>query len=82
MALVAAIMDAISPWFSAMDNDILHASGHPPADKIEERINFALSHVHLYLSESDDERYNTYAPANTFDISCDDGESSSSLSAY
>ena len=41
-----------------MDNSILNASGHYPANKIEERISFALSHAHLYLSELDDEQYN------------------------
>ena len=38
-----------------MDNAILHVYGHSPADKIEERITFALIHAGLYLSESDDE---------------------------
>ena len=38
MAEVTAIMDTISLWFSAMDNYLLHESGHSPADKIEERI--------------------------------------------
>ena len=51
MAMVTAIMDAISLLFSAMDNALLHAYGHPPADKIKERITIALSHAHLYLSE-------------------------------
>ena len=48
-------MDEISLLFSAMYNDLLHASGHYPADKTEERILFALSYAHLYLFESDDE---------------------------
>ena len=64
-----------------MGNDILHASGHSLADKIEERIIFALSHAHLYLAESDAERDDKSAAANTFDISCGDGGSSCSLSA-
>ena len=34
---------------------LLHASGHSPADKIEERINLALIHTCLYFVESDDE---------------------------
>ena len=38
-----------------MDNFLMHASGHFPEDKIEERINFALSHARLYIAESDDE---------------------------
>ena len=63
-----------------MDNAILHASGHYPSDKIEEWINFDLSHARLYLSESDDERYENSAAANTFNISCGGGGSSSSLS--
>ena len=55
MVSVTAIIDSISLLFSLMDNAPLHASGLYPADKIEERINFALSHARLYLSESDDE---------------------------
>ena len=55
MAPVTAIMDAISLLFSAMDNDLLQASGSYPADTIEERITFALCHAHLYLAESDDD---------------------------
>ena len=42
---------------------------------------FALIHARLYLAESEDERYDKYAAANTLDISCGDGESSPSLSA-
>ena len=53
-----------------MGNSLLHASGHYPADKIEERINFALIHARLYLSELDDEQDDKSAAANTFDISC------------
>ena len=45
-------MDSISLLFSAMDNDLLHAPGHSLADKIEDRINFALSYARLYLAES------------------------------
>ena len=44
-------MDEISLLFSAMYNDLLHASGHYPADKTEEQITFALSHTRLYLYE-------------------------------
>ena len=46
-----------------MDNALLHASGHPPADKIEERITFALRHAHLFLAESDDEQDDKSAAA-------------------
>ena len=56
-----------------MDNALLHASGQSPADKIEERITFSLSHARLYLSESDDEQENKSAAANTFGISYGDG---------
>ena len=45
MVAGTAIMDAISSWFSAMDNDLLNASGHYPADKKEERITFSLSQI-------------------------------------
>ena len=54
IAPVTSIIDAIYLRFSAVDNDLLHASGHCPADKIEERITFALIHARLYLYESDD----------------------------
>ena len=64
-----------------MDNALLHASRNSPADKIEERITFALSYAPLYLAESDDERDDNSAAANTFDISCGGGGSSYSLSA-
>ena len=63
-----------------MENDILHASGHYPEDKIEEWIAFDLSHARLYLAESDDERKEKYAAANTLGISCGGGGSISSLS--
>ena len=79
MAAVGAIMDEIYLWSSAKDNAIMHASGHYPADKIEERIIFALIHARLYLSESDDEWDDNSAAANTFDISCGGGGYSSSL---
>ena len=46
-----------------MDNALLHAPGHYPEDKIEERITFALRYAHLYLAGSDDERDNKYAAA-------------------
>ena len=64
-----------------MDNALLHASGNFLEDKIEDRINFTLSHDRLYSAESDDERDDRSSAANTFDISCGDGVSSSSLSA-
>ena len=64
-----------------MDNDLLHASGHYPEDKIEERINFALIHENLYLAESDDEQDDKSAAANTLYISCGGGGYSSSLSS-
>ena len=51
-----------------MDNNLLHSSGHSPEDKIEEQINFALSHARSYLFESYDERDSNYAAANTFNI--------------
>ena len=50
-----------------MDNDLLHAPVYSPAYKIEERINFALSHAYLYLAASDNERYDKSAAANKFD---------------
>ena len=55
MAPVTAIMDAISLRLSTMNNALLHASGHSPAYKTEERIHFSLIYARLYLSESDDE---------------------------
>ena len=70
MAPVTAKIDAISLWFSTMDNALLHESGHSLAYKIEERITFALSHACLYLSESDDKRDDKPDAANTFDIPC------------
>ena len=75
------IIGAISLWFGAMYNALLHASGHYPTDKIEERINFALSHERLYLAEPDDEWENKFDAANIFCISCGGGGSRSSLSA-
>ena len=75
MAPVTAIMDAIYLLFSAMDNNILHASCHYTADKTEDRINFSLSHERLYLFGSDDERYDKSATANKFDIYCGGGRS-------
>ena len=62
-----------------MDNAILHASGNSPADRIEERITFALSHACIYLFESDDERDDKPAAANTINISYGGGRSRSSL---
>ena len=56
-----------------MDNALLRASVYFPADKTDERITFDLRHARLYLFESDDERDNIYAAANTFDISCGSG---------
>ena len=81
MAPVTAIMDAISLWFGEIDNALLYASGHSPADKIEEQISFALSHARLYLSESEDERNDKSFDTNIFDKYCGGGVSSSSLSA-
>ena len=52
-----------------MENALLHASGHSPADKINERINFALSHAGLYLAESDDEQDKKSVATNTLYIS-------------
>ena len=46
-------MDAISLWFSAMDNDLLRASGISPEDKLEEQIPFSLCNARFYLTESD-----------------------------
>ena len=75
MVPVTAIKDEIYQWFSAMDNDLLHASWIYPEDKMEERIPFALFHAHLYLTESYDDWDDKYASANTFDISCGGGGS-------
>ena len=58
-----------------MDNDPLHASIHYPADKIEERITFALCYACLHLTESDDERDAKFVAANKFDIFCGGGVS-------
>ena len=66
-------------WLGAMDNDILHASGHSPLYIIEEQITFSLSHAGLYLFESYDEQDNKPSALNTFDISCGGGISRSSL---
>ena len=49
------ILNVFSFFMVAMDNALLHASGHYPSSKIEERITFALCHSRLYLSESDDD---------------------------
>ena len=75
MAPFTAILDAISPWFSAMYNYLLRVSGVYPADKIEERITFALSYARLYLSESYDHWDNNFVAVNAFDISCGGGGS-------
>ena len=64
-----------------MDNSLLHASGHSPVDKIEDRITLDLIYACLYLSESDAEQDENSAAVNTFDISCGDGGYSSLLSA-
>ena len=79
MVPFTAIMDAISLWFSAMDNALLCASGLYPKDKIEEWITFALCHARLYLTVSYDDWDDKSAAANTFDISCWGGVSISSL---
>ena len=75
MVPVIAIMDAISLWFSTMDNALLCASGLSPEDKIEERIPFALWHARLYWTESYDDWDDNSAAANAFDISCGGGVS-------
>ena len=72
-------MGATSLCFGAIDNALLHASVYFPADKIEERITFALSHAHLYLAELYDERDDKSTTSNTFYIFCGGGRSSSSL---
>ena len=64
-----------------MYNALLHVYGNYPAEKIEERITFALSHIGLYLAESDDERDDKYSTSNTLYISCGGGGYSFSLSA-
>ena len=79
MAPGTAIMDTNYLILGAMDNALLHVSGYPPEDKIEERINFALSHARLYLFESYDERDEKCAAANTFNIFCGGGRSRYSL---
>ena len=58
-----------------MDNYLLHASGHSPAYKIDEKITFVLIHAHLYLAESDNEQDGKSVAAHTFDISCGGGGS-------
>ena len=75
MAPVTSIIGTISLWFSEMDNSLMHASGHCPSDKIEERMTFALIHENLYLAESDDEQDAKSDAANTFNISRGDGGS-------
>ena len=69
MAAVTAITDAIYLWFGATYNALMHTSGHSPAYKIEEQINFDLRYARLYLAESYDKLDNKSAAANTFDIS-------------
>ena len=64
-----------------MDNAILHASVNSPAEKIEEQINFALSHACLILPESDYEQDDKSSAANTFDISFGGGGYRASFSA-
>ena len=56
-----------------MYNDLLHASGNYPAEKIEERITFALCSACLYLAESDYDLDKNSAAANTLDIYCGGG---------
>ena len=68
-------MDAISLWFSEMENALLHESGISPEDKIEEQITFALCHARLYLTESYDDWDDKSTAANIFDISCGGGRS-------
>ena len=62
-----------------MDNALLHASGLSPAIKKDKRLTFVLCHAHLYLAESDDDWDDKCAAEKTFDISCGDGGSGSSL---
>ena len=81
MVPITAIMNAISLWFSAMDNALLCASGIYPEDKIEKQIPFALCHARLYLTVSYDDWDDKSAAANTFDISCGGGVYISSLPA-
>ena len=38
MAPVITILHSIYLWFNAIDNALLHSSGNPPAEKIEDRI--------------------------------------------
>ena len=64
-----------------MDNSLPHASGHSPADKIEEQVTFSLIHARIYLAESDDEQDNSSPAANILYISCGGGGYSSSLSS-
>ena len=60
-----------------MDNHLLHASVHSPADKIEKRITFALKHARLYLAESDDEQDDKSAAEKNYISFCGGGYSSS-----
>ena len=75
------IMGGEKLWSGTMDNALLHVSEHSLADEIEEWITFALSYVFLYLVESDGEKDDNSAAANTFYISCGGGVSISSLLA-
>ena len=79
MMPVTATMDAISLWWSEMENDLLHESGLHPEDKIEERIPFALCYACLYLTESYGDWDVKSDTANTLDISCGGRGSRSSL---
>ena len=72
-------MDAISLWFSAMDNYLPRASGLYPEDKIEERISFDLCHARLYLTVLYDDWDENFDAAKTLDISCGGVGSISSL---
>ena len=79
MVPVTAITDAISLWFSTIDNALMRVSGLTPEDKIEEQIPFALYHARLYLTELYDDWDDKSAAANTFDILCGGGGDISSL---
>ena len=68
-------MDAISLWFSAMDNAILCASEFSPEYKIEEQSPFALCHARLYLTVLYYEWDDKSAAANTSEIFCGGGVS-------
>ena len=81
MALITNNNGEIYLWSSAINNALLYESGNSLADKIEEKITFALRNAHLYLAESDDEQDDNSDASNTLYISYGSLVSSSSLSA-